>query len=137
MDTAIVLLSYLGFVCAGGYLFALKQGKIPWISILYSIFVLAPVSVGLPLALKNRIACWIAALLLAWVYARRPRWVPACLYSSRVLSVCFATVSFSVFFLSLQNNETPGWVYLSVPAFLAGLFNLMRVFRKSQEGVGL
>lgn len=137
MDSIIVLLSYFGFVCAGGYLFALKQGRIPWISIIYSFFVLLPVSVGLPLELKSRIACWVAALLLAGVYASRPHWVPAYLYSSRVLSACFATVSFSVFFLSLLNSNAPGWVYLSVPAFLAGLFNLLHVIRKSREGVGL
>lgn len=137
MDSIIVLIAYLGFVCAGGYLFALKQERTSWIPIFYFIFVLLPVSIGLPLEFKSRTACWVAALLLIGIYARQPHWMPVFLYSAKVLSVCFATVSFFIFFLCLLNSDAPEWIYLSVPSFLAGLFNLLQVFRKSRKSVGL
>ncbi|MCC6147613.1 MAG: hypothetical protein IT308_08615 [Anaerolineaceae bacterium] len=133
MDSIIILTSYLGFVLAGGYLFPLKQRKVPWLFILYSAFVLLPVSIGLPLEIKTRIAAWVAGVLLAGLYARRPVWLPGWLQNPKVLSACFAVVSLLVFLLSLFRM---GWLYLSIPAFLAGVFNLIRVFQKSDDGRG-
>ena len=122
----VILAVYIGFAGVWGALVRQPWRNRTWLSVGFGLFIILPASLALPFTIYGRLVAWGAALGIAVLFYLAPVQFPAWLWNRRSIRYYFGGVMFLILAWSAAAGGRLAWLWLGVPAGLAGCLTVWK-----------
>jgi hypothetical protein len=125
----VVLAVYIGFAGAWGALTRQAWRNKTWLSVGFGVLIILPASLALPFIIYARLLAWGAALGIASLFYLEPDKFPVWLWDRRFIRYYFAGIMFLILAWSTSVGEPLAWLWLGLPAGLAGCLTVWKALK--------
>jgi hypothetical protein len=127
----VILAVYIGFAGVWGALVRQSWRNRTWLPVGFGLFIILPASLALPFAIYGRLAAWAAALGIAVLFYLQPAKLPAWLWNRRFVRCYFAGIMFLILAWTANAGEPLTWLWLGLPAGVAGCLSFWEACRQT------
>jgi len=129
----LVLAIYIGFAGAWGALTRQPYRHTAWLSFGFGLLVILPASLALPFILYGKVLAWVAGLVVAVFFYLEPAKFPAWLWKRRFFFYYFGVVMFLILAWTASAGDSLAWLWLGLPAGVAGCLAVWRACRSNHQ----
>jgi hypothetical protein len=129
----LLMVIYLGYAGVWGSLLRQPWRETKWLGIIFGIFLFLPASLGLPWEMPYKLSAWSMAAITIAVFMKQPGIFPSWLWQRSFLYGYFGTTMFFVLLWTLITGKPEFWIWLGLPAMLAGVLVFCKIKRSRNQ----
>jgi hypothetical protein len=129
----VILAIYIGYAGAWGALTRQPYLFRTWLSVGFGLLVILPASLGLPFLIYGKLLAWGAALVVAVFFYLEPARFPSWLWERRFIFYYFGGVMFMILAWTASAGDSLAWLWLGMPAGVAGCLAIGRACRSNHQ----
>ena len=129
----VILAVYFGFAGAWGALTRQSYRFRSWLSVGFGLLVILPASLALPFGFYGKLLAWGAALVVAVLFYLEPAKFPGWLWERRFIFCYFGGVMFMILAWTTSAGHSLAWLWLGIPAGVAGCLAIGRAWQSNHQ----
>ncbi|MGD0003616.1 MAG: hypothetical protein ABSE06_05235 [Anaerolineaceae bacterium] len=129
----VILAVYIGFAGAWGAQTRQPYRFRTWLSVGFGLLVILPASLALPFVIYSKLLTWGAALVVSVFFYLKPAKFPGWLWESRFIFFYFGGVMFMIVAWTARADHSLAWLWLGMPAGVAGCLAIGRACRSTHR----